>query len=323
MRDMLIVLTPSDTAPRAAELVGAAQAAARDETRVSALSIGGLPQDVEPLLARGGVVACHEALLSSAHASSEEILHVLEHACRDLKPATVMLSADSAGLALAPRLAYRLGGSYVSGCCSIERDESDGHVAFTRPIYGGRAVDVLSPRRNPVVVTIKPKAFAASLRDEGAGLQRRPLPIAAFSSEPSLIILERNADAAAREASLQDAKVIVSGGRGLGSAQGFEEITKLATLLNGAVGASRAAVDLGWISHAAQVGQTGTTVGPDLYIAVGISGAVQHVSGIGASKHIIAINADEEAPIFNVADVAVVADYREFLPALIEALDAR
>jgi electron transfer flavoprotein alpha subunit len=317
-RNVLIVLAPGDNAGRAMELLGAARAAAHNSMPIFALALGTLEDGIQTILDRAGVTACYDLPFEAGYgADPETTLHALEHATRALNPAVIALAGASAH-AIAPRLAHRLGAAYVSNCCAIAYDGDQHALEFTRPLYGGRAVEVLSATADTIVITIAPKVFAAKLLD-ARPLKRRTLQVAPQSGQVAVQLLDRE-DNASAALDLQDAKVIVSGGRGLGSADGFETLTSLARVLHGAVGASRAAVDMGWISHAAQVGQTGTTVGPELYIAVGISGAVQHVAGIGAAKRIVAINTDEEAPIFNIADVAVVADYREFVPALIKAL---
>jgi electron transfer flavoprotein alpha subunit len=248
----------------------------------------------------------------------DALLQILDQACETLAPSMVLLTGDALGLQVAPRLAVRRQGGYVSGCSGFDRSAS-GELNFVRAVYGGKALEVVESTASLTVVTIKAKAFLDTERQSTkAVVQTLNLPAA----EPSGAVSRVHVDAEPVQGgpNLEDASIIVSGGRGLGSAEGFVSLQQLADVLGGAVGASRAAVDAGWIAATFQVGQTGTTVGPELYIAIGISGAVQHVGGISAAKHIVAINSDEEAPIFGVADVAVVADYRQLVPALIDEL---
>ena len=256
-------------------------------------------------------------------AGSDVLLDAVEQACAQIKPSWVMWMGDVAGLQHAPRLAVRTKAAYVSGCCGFEATVSGG-LAFVRPIYGGKALEVLESNVAMTVLTVKPKSFLSQER-QSVATQTAVETIHVSLRPPSVAITRVSVDTPEEQAgpTLDDAQVIVSGGRGLGSAEGFHALRELASQLNGAVGASRAAVDAGWISAKSQVGQTGTTVAPNLYIAIGISGAVQHLAGMSSAKHIVAINTDDEAPIFGVADVGVVADYREIVSALLVELAER
>jgi len=321
---VLICITLSDTPAAIAELLGAAHRAARNEQGACVTSLIPLTADLRDLLSGSGVAACY---IRDADApeddSPETALDTIEQACRIVCPEVILLAANGHGLDIAPRLAHRLGGTYVSNCCDLEFDAAQDRRLYTRPIFGGRALETLEAGSPLTVLTISPRTFAPQPAPKPTAPDWITLPHAKAAPRRPLQILHREPAPGNAGVDLQDASVIVAGGRGLGSAEGFRDLEQVARRLNGAIGASRAAVDMGWISHAAQVGQTGKTVGPELYIAVGISGAAQHVAGIGAAKRIVAINNDDEAPIFNVADIGIVADCREFVPALVKALEER
>lgn len=253
-------------------------------------------------------------------ARSGVTLSVIEHVCKGLDPALVLLAADMVGIEIGSRLAYRLHGAYVSNCMAIEQTQDDRRLCFTRPVYGGRAVEVVTSESLLTVVTVKPKCFVPSPRAARGACAWTTIANEMAETESGIEVVGGSGPPSGAEAKLEDASVIVAGGRGIGNEAGFLQLRELAGLLNGAVGASRAAVDAGWVPKTVQVGQTGKTVAPELYIAVGISGAVQHLTGMVGAKHVIAINTDEEAPIFGVANLGVVGDYREILPALIDAL---
>lgn len=258
--------------------------------------------------------------LGALVADIDKLPDVLEKVCKLLNPALVMLMADEIGMQAGPRFAVRAKAGFVSNCCGFEATAS-GSLAYVRPIYGGKALEVLECSSALAVLTVKPKSF---LNHEFAAVAQQVkvevLDIAATPASTAVTRISVDAPDAHVGPTLDDAKVIVSGGRGLGGADGFSVLGQLAARLGGAVGASRAAVDAGWIGSKSQVGQTGTTVAPNLYIAVGISGAVQHLAGMSAARHIVAINTDEEAPIFGVANIGVVADYRYIIPVLLGEL---
>lgn len=315
---ILVVATPRDHRGRLEELMNAAHTAARG--RAAEIHLLGTGDNFDDAMARAAG-ADRVYRLGTPVSSSfypDTLLDIVERACAQLTPTLLLLTGDAVGLQLAPRLAVRTKAAYVSGCCGFEPAAS-GRLAFVRPIYGGKALEVLESTAPLTVVTVKPKSFLNGERRGGAAQVQTLDTSLTF---PSGAITRVQVDAPEERAGpdLEHAPVIVSGGRGLGSAEGFAGLRRLAEILGGAVGASRAAIDAGWIAPTFQVGQTGTTVAPDLYIAIGISGAVQHVAGIGAARNIVAINTDEEAPIFCIANVGVVADYREIIPALIDEL---
>jgi electron transfer flavoprotein alpha subunit len=220
---------------------------------------------------------------------------------------------------VAGRLAARLGRSLLSNASDVEL--ADGAVVTTHEIFGGtQLAKAQVPGSGPHLVIIRPKSFPAEPAGGGAPTVT-PVELPDVGSSAATVT-ERHAED--REGpQLGDAAVIVSGGRGLGSAEAFELVEKVAKPLQAATGATRAIVDAGWVPYAKQVGQTGKTVKPDVYIAAGISGAMQHLVGMKDSNTIIAINKDPDAPIFSVADLGIVGDVHNVLPKLIEALESR
>ncbi len=217
---------------------------------------------------------------------------------------------------MAPRLAERAGGTAILQVTGIEA--RDGALRWTRPVFGGKALAEVVASAEPVVATLRRGAFAAPERAEGrAEVSTREAPATAGAVE----LL--GAEAPEEGDSLESAKVIVSGGAGLGDGSVFAQLEELASLLGGAVGASLAAVDAGWAPPERQVGLTGKVVSPDVYFALGISGASQHLAGIGGAKAVVAVNTDPDAPIFSVAKLGVVMDCRAFATAMIERLRAR
>ena len=231
---------------------------------------------------------------------------------KDVQPSVILLPGTSNGRDLAPRLAARLGAGVASDVDRLEW--VDGKLRARRPVYSGKAFATVDVTSNPAIATTRPNAFPPEESGSGAA---EVVNVSATAGEEKTKLVETKTPEAG-ELSIAEADIIVSGGRGLKEAANFSFIRDLAHAIGGAVGASRATVDAGWIDHQHQVGQTGRVVTPNLYIAAGVSGAIQHLAGMSASKHIVAINKDPEAPIFRVADLGVVGDLFQILPALTE-----
>ena len=231
-------------------------------------------------------------------------------------PTAILFGATSNGRDLAPRLAARLGAGLAADCTGIERDATG--LVFTRPTYSGRMLSVIESTGGIQMATVRSGIFKRGEPDTALTAEVIKEDVSAGTIRTTL--LEKITEAAEGAVKLEDAEVIVSGGRGLGNADNFALVKALADELGGVVGASRAAVDAEWISHAHQVGQTGKTVGPKLYIACGISGAIQHLAGMSGSDVVIAINRDADAPIFEIADYGVVGDLKVVLPLLTEQI---
>ncbi|RLC82823.1 MAG: electron transfer flavoprotein subunit alpha/FixB family protein [Chloroflexi bacterium] len=247
--------------------------------------------------------------------NAEAYTAVLADLVKKTEPAVVFLGATTQGRDLAPRLAARLGVGLASDCTSFDVD-GDGKLLITRPIYAGRAIQTIKLKTSPQMATLRPNVFPPAEPDASRQAEVEKLPVSVGEVRAKVVdFLKKESE----EIELTEADIIVSGGRGLGKPEGFEVIRALAKVLGAAVGASRAAVDAGWIDHSHQVGQTGKTVNPKLYIACGISGAAQHLAGMRTSKVIVAINKDPEAPIFKVADYGIVADLYDVVPALTKA----
>ncbi len=248
---------------------------------------------------------------------TESYCKVLEGLVRVNSPEILLLSAGNNGRDLAARLASRLETGLASDCVALSLNEEKQLVA-TRPTFGGNIMtDVIFPEKRPAMCTIRPNAMEKAEPDPARTGEVVEVVVDVPEEDLRTKVLEVIAKAGG-EISLADAQIIVSGGRGLGGADGFGLIRELADTLHAAVGASRAAVDAGWIPYEHQVGQTGKTVGPKLYIACGISGALQHLAGMKTSDVIVAVNKDEEAPIFSVANYGIVGDLYQVLPVMIE-----
>ena len=250
----------------------------------------------------------------------EPYTEVMVEVIRRYKPAIVLLGATTIGRSLAPRVAARLETGLTADCTGLAIDEESKNLLQTRPAFGGNLMaTILCPNHRPQMATVRPKVFPPARRDESRSgelikidYSTRRLPQRAELLEiikgdgPSMNIAE--------------ADIVVSGGRGLGDPKNFALVRELAEVLGGAVGASRAVVDAGWIPYPHQVGQTGKTVCPKIYIACGIHGAVQHLAGMQSSGIIVAINKNPDAPIFKVADYGIVGDVCEVIPALIREI---
>lgn len=239
----------------------------------------------------------------------------------DHEPSTILIGATNNGRDMGPRLACRLNTGLTADCTAIDIDGDSGKVAWTRPAFGGNLMaTILCPDRYPQIGTVRPGVFKRGTPDPSRAAEIVRADIHVAQSDIRVKILEIVRELSGEGVALDSAEIIVSGGRGVGSPEGFEPVRRLAEALGGAVGASRAAVDAGWIPHAHQVGQTGKTVGPKIYFACGISGAIQHMAGMSGADIIVAINKDPDAPIFGIADYGVVGNLHEVLPALTEEI---
>ncbi len=251
--------------------------------------------------------------------SPELLTAALEAAVKEADAGVVLMGATPTGKDLAPRLAAKLGVTMASDCTDASWD--DGKLTVKRPIYAGKAFLNVRVTSSPAIATIRPKAFTPEAAGESTGAEAKSIPLSVADDERKYRVQEVLQAEGAR-VELTEADTIVSGGRGMKEPGNFKLIEELADALGAAVGASRAVVDAGWRPHSEQVGQTGKVVSPLLYIACGISGAIQHLAGMRTSRVIVAVNKDPEAPIFKVADYGVVGDALEILPVLTEKVKA-
>ena len=235
-------------------------------------------------------------------------------------PTSMLIGATNNGRDVGPRVSCRLKTGLTADCTALDIDEETGNVAWTRPAFGGNLMaTILCPNNRPQIGTVRPGVFKKSDAVEGkAEIIKEDVHVPEDQIRTQVIELIR--EMGGENVDLEGAEIIVSGGRGVGGPEGFDTIKALADALGATVGASRAAVDAGWIAHAHQVGQTGKTVGPKLYIACGISGAIQHLAGMSGSDVIVAVNKDPDAPIFDVADYGVVGNLFEVLPVLVDEI---
>ncbi len=245
--------------------------------------------------------------------STEGYADLLTHCVRDFQP-TVLLAASSAlGKELLPRVSARLDVSMAQDCTQIVWGQ-DGALELTRPIFAGKAFTTIKLTGTPQVVTLRPNTFSAEERVFAEPEMTALDSLLSLDGIRARVVETQNFSGQTVE--LTEADIIVSGGRGMKGPENWHLIQSLAQRLNAATGASRAVVDAGWVEHRFQVGQTGKTVSPTLYIACGISGSIQHMAGMSSSKYILAVNKDPEAPIFKVADFGIVGDTLQVLPLL-------
>ena len=228
----------------------------------------------------------------------------------------VLMSNDTYSQEIAPRLAHRLGGSSMADAAAIRMDGD--HLLAQRTAYGGKAISIYRLKKSPAVVWLRARGFEPAPEQPSSG---EVTQVDLHLDPPRIRIVGREV-AAQEGVSLEDAQVIVSGGRGLGGPEPFQELKKLAETIGAEQGASRAACDAGWVPPNWQVGQTGKKVAPQLYLAIAISGASQHLLGMGDSKVVAAINTDADAPIFKHCSFGIVEDYKQVVPLLTEKLAA-
>jgi electron transfer flavoprotein alpha subunit len=239
----------------------------------------------------------------------------LEHLCRDVQPSILLLGKTSLGVEVGPRLAFRLQTALGSDCTDLRIDPDTQRLVMARPVFGGNAMlEMVCADHVPQMASVRPKTQAPLPRDDTRQGEVVNRSSGIDASVVRAKFVSRNKKAV-EGMTLTGAPIVISGGRGLKGAENFKPLKELGDLLGAAVGASKAAVDEGWVPPEMQVGLTGVTVTPNLYIAVGISGAAQHIAGMGYSKNIVAINKDPDAAIFQRAHFGVVGDWQKVIPA--------
>ena len=251
---------------------------------------------------------------------TEQYKQALCQAIDEFKPSIVLLGATTIGRDLGPRLSAKIGTGLTADCTRLEISE-ERELMMTRPAFGGNLMaTIMCTEHRPQMSTVRPGVMQKADRDasrKGEIIEFKPVFDASKFKVRILESVKENKD----KVNITEAKILVSGGRGVGNAEGFKKLEKMANVLDAQVSSSRAMVDAGIMDHDRQVGQTGKTVRPDLYFAIGISGAIQHLAGMEESDYIIAINKDKYAPIFGVADLGIVGDMNKIVPLLTERLE--
>lgn len=307
-------------APVAYELLGAGRRLADElKTELSAVLLGSNEEQAKELIKWGAdrVYHCNDAMFDKFN--DEPYSQMLVNLIKTHKPEIVLAGATPIGRSFIPRVAAKVRTGLTADCTALEIDKDSGNLLQIRPAFGGNIMaTILCPNHRPQIATVRPRVMKRGEYNESR--KGEVVPVSASGITCRTKVLDTIKEASECMVNLQEAEVIVAGGRGLSKPEGFKMLEELAELLGGAVGASRAAVDEGWIRYSHQVGQTGKTVCPKIYIACGISGAVQHLVGMQSSDIIIAINKNPEAPIFNVATYGIVGDVYEIVPLLIKKL---
>ncbi len=303
------------------ELIGkASKLAAELETIVTAVLLGHQNEQHGQLLISYGA---DKALIIDdqklAMYSTEPYTQALTQVINDKKPEIVLFGATSIGRDLAPRVSARLQTGLTADCTSLEISDEKG-LLMTRPAFGGNIMaTIVSPDHRPQMSTVRPGVMAKLERDDSRTGQVEKYDVK-FEENNCYVEILSFEKAEKEKVDIQDADILISGGRGMGSKENLNLLHNLADEISGTVSASRALVDAGWVEHDRQVGQTGKTVRPNLYMACGISGAIQHLAGMEESELIIAINKDANAPIFEVADLGIVGDVHKILPLVTERI---
>jgi len=309
-----------EVASVAYELLGVGRKLADElDTELSSVLFGASDTEAQELIRWGA----DKVYLSNAQIferfNDEPYSELLSSLIREHKPEIVVAGATPIGRSFIPRVAAKLRTGLTADCTSLEIEKETGNLLQIRPAFGGNIMaTILCPNSRPQMATVRPRVMKRGQYDEGRTGEIIDVKADGISSRTR--VLDTIKEASEISFNLQEAEIIVSGGRGLGDPKGFKLLQELAQLLDCAVGASRAAVDAGWIPYRHQVGQTGKTVCPKIYIACGISGAVQHLVGMQSSDIIVAINKNAEAPIFNVATYGIVGDLYEIVPLLIKKI---
>ena len=283
-----------------------------------ALAIGSGLTDRASELGRYGadsIILADDPSLAIFH--PDYYLQIALQAIKKLDPSIILAAATSSGKDLAPRLAIHLDTAVASECTQLELE--NGKLVATRPAFAGKVLLRVKVNSSPSIATLRPNVFTAK---EVVQSKKPTVEQIQFTRPDSKMVVKEFVTQGVKKLDLTEASVIISGGRGMGGPQNYKILEELAEVMGGVVGASRASVDAGWRPHSDQVGQTGRTVSPTLYIACGISGAIQHRVGMINSKVIVAINKDPEAPIFGFADYGIVGDVFEVVPALTREMKA-
>lgn len=304
------------------ELIGKAKELAEKlSTEVTAVLLGeGVKALADDLAAFGAdkVVVVDDPALKEY--TTEPYTHAMYNVIEKFKPEVVLYGATAIGRDLAPRVSARVKTGLTADCTKLEVDEESKNLRMTRPAFGGNIMaTIVCPEHRPQMATVRPGVMQKITKIEGAQAVVEEFN-PGFEQNNKYVEITDIIKKLSDKVDIMDAKILVSGGRGLGGKENFKILQDLADVIGGEVSASRAVVDAGWAEKDVQVGQTGKTVRPNVYFAIGISGAIQHLAGMEESDMIIAINKDDTAPIFDVADVGIVGDYSKIVPILTEKL---
>jgi electron transfer flavoprotein alpha subunit len=318
MAEVLVLVEHSDSDVK--KVTGELLTLARQFGEPAAVWVGDGAEQGQPRLAEFGATKVYVATGADVndYAVGPEA-DVLAHLVGQVSPAAVLMASTGQNKEVAGRLAVKTNSGML--CDAVGVAAHDGKIVAEQSVFGGATVVHSAVRTGTPIVTVRPNSVAAEPAPAAADLQN--VDVTVSEAAKGAKVTDRVVQETGERPELAEAAIVVSGGRGVGSAEGFEIIEKLADSIGAAVGASRAVTDAGWYPHKFQVGQTGTTVSPQLYMAIGISGAIQHRAGMQTSKTIIAVNKDPEAPIFELADYGVVGDLFNVVPQLMEDIQKR